>query len=73
VAAVLVLRRKRPDLPRPYRTWGYPVTPVLYLLGSSAVMLSMLREKLPQTTAGTILIAAGIVYYYWNQRRRQAR
>jgi APA family basic amino acid/polyamine antiporter len=70
VAAVLVLRRKRPDLPRPYRTWGYPATPVLYLLGSSAVMLSMLREKLLQTAAGTSLIAAGIVYYYWMQRRR---
>lgn len=72
VAAVLVLRRKRPDLHRPYRTLGYPVTPVLYLLGSSAVMLSMLREKLPQTTAGTGLIAAGIVYFYWMQRRREA-
>jgi APA family basic amino acid/polyamine antiporter len=70
VAAVLVLRRTRPDLPRPYHTWGYPATPVLYLFGSSAVMLSMLRDKLPQTGAGTVLIAAGIVYYHLAQRRR---
>jgi APA family basic amino acid/polyamine antiporter len=73
VAAVLVLRRKRPELPRPYRTWGYPVTPVLYLLGSSAVMCSMLRDKLVQTTAGTGLIAAGVVYYYWIKGRKSCR
>jgi APA family basic amino acid/polyamine antiporter len=70
VAAVLVLRRKRPDLPRPYRCWGYPATPLLYLAGSSAVMISMLIDKLPQTTVGTGLIAAGVVYYYWVQFRR---
>lgn len=63
VAAVLVLRRKRPDLARPYRTWGYPATPVLYLVGSSAVMITMLRDKLVQTAAGSALIAAGVVYY----------
>jgi APA family basic amino acid/polyamine antiporter len=70
VAAVLVLRRKRPELPRPYRTWGYPVTPILYLLGSWAVMFSMLCDKLHQTTAGAGLIAAGIVYYEWMKRHR---
>lgn len=63
VASVLVLRRKRPDLPRPYRTWGYPATPVVYLCGSAAVMISMLYDKLPQTAAGTVLIVAGVVYY----------
>lgn len=70
VAAVFVLRRKRPDLARPYRTWGYPATPLVYLAGSSAVMISMLSEKLPQTLAGTILIVAGVAYYYWADRRR---
>jgi APA family basic amino acid/polyamine antiporter len=73
VAAVLVLRRKRPDLERPYRAWGYPATPVLYLFGSSAVMLSMLRDKLPQTLTGTTLIAAGIVYYSYYQRAQRTR
>jgi APA family basic amino acid/polyamine antiporter len=69
VAAVIVLRRRRPDLARPYRTWGYPATPLLYLLGSSAVMISMLCDKLVQTTAGTSLIAAGMMYYLWVQHR----
>jgi APA family basic amino acid/polyamine antiporter len=71
VAAVLVLRRKQPDLARPYRTWGYPATPVLYLLGSSVVMLSMLRDKLPQTLAGSALIAAGVVYHCYYQRAQR--
>jgi APA family basic amino acid/polyamine antiporter len=69
VAAVLVLRRKRPDLPRPYRTWGYPATPLVYLAGSSAVMVSMLCDKLVQTAAGTALIFAGLGYYLWVERR----
>ena len=34
VAGVIILRRKRPDLPRPYKTWGYPVTPILFILSS---------------------------------------
>ena len=32
VAGVIILRRKQPDLPRPYKTWGYPVTPILFIL-----------------------------------------
>lgn len=72
VAAVPILRRKRPDLERPYRTWGYPVTPWLYLLGSSGVMVSMLLEKREQTAAGTLLILAGCVYYFWATRRKSA-
>jgi basic amino acid/polyamine antiporter, APA family len=45
VLAVMVLRRKLPDLPRPYRTWGYPVTPLLYA-GSSLVVLLILAKDL---------------------------
>jgi APA family basic amino acid/polyamine antiporter len=45
VMAVLVLRRKLPDMPRPYRTWGYPVTPLLYA-GSSLFVLGMLATSL---------------------------
>ena len=72
VAGVSVLRRKRPDLPRPYRTWGYPVVPALFLLAS----LGMLGNSLvtdPRDTGVTLLvIAVGIpVYYVW--RRFTAR
>lgn len=75
VAGVYVLRRKRPDLHRPYRTWGYPVVPALFLLAS----LGMLGNSLitdPRNTGVTLLIiAAGIpVYYAWRalKARREA-
>ncbi len=66
VAGVYVLRRKRPDLPRPYRTWGYPVVPALFLLAS----LWMLGNSLvtdPRDTGITLLvIVIGIpIYYVW--------
>jgi APA family basic amino acid/polyamine antiporter len=63
VAAVFVLRLRRPDLPRPYRTWGYPWTPALYLLAFAAVLVSMLIDKWQQSAAGSVIILAGVVYY----------
>ena len=44
-ASVFVLRRKRPDLNRPYKTLGYPVVPVLFLIGAAALELSTLRDR----------------------------
>ena len=64
VAAVFVLRWKRPDLARPYRTWGYPFTPALYLLAFGCALVSMLVGKLPQTAAGSVLIIAGVIAFY---------
>lgn len=68
VGAVFVLRRTQPDLPRPYRTWGYPVTPALYLAAFSALLLYQLASKPDTSMAGLGLIAAGGVFYYaWNR------
>ncbi|MEX2175233.1 MAG: amino acid permease [Pirellulaceae bacterium] len=64
VAAVFVLRWKRPDLDRPYKTWGYPITPALYLLAFTGALASMLYDKWLQTAAGSVLILAGVVAYY---------
>jgi amino acid transporter len=64
VGAVFVLRRKMPDAPRPYRTWGYPITPALYLLTFGGAMASMLHDKLIQTVAGSVLIVAGAIAFY---------
>jgi APA family basic amino acid/polyamine antiporter len=69
VAAVFVLRRKRPDLERPYRTWGYPWTPALYLAAFAAALVSMLIDQWFETIAGSVLILAGVVFYYWATRR----
>jgi len=73
-AAVFVLRRKRPDLERPYRTLGYPVVPVLFLIGAAALELSTLRDRPVQSMAGIVLILLGLpFYYYWKRQGAAAR
>ena len=64
VGAVFVLRWKRPELPRPYKTWGYPITPALYLLAFSGALASMLYDKFIQTAAGSLLIAVGVIAFF---------
>jgi APA family basic amino acid/polyamine antiporter len=74
VAAVFVLRRTRPDLPRPYRTWGYPVVPILFLVASVAMVVNALWTD-PLNTGITFgIILAGIpVYYLWRSWNGEVR
>ena len=68
-ASVFVLRRKRPDLVRPYKTSGYPVVPVLFLIGAAALEFSTLRDRPVQSLAGIALILLGLpFYFYWKRR-----
>jgi APA family basic amino acid/polyamine antiporter len=66
VAAVFILRRTRPELPRPYRTWGYPVVPMLFLLASVGMVLNALWTDPINTgiTFGIILVGMP-AYYAW--------
>ncbi len=68
-AAVLVLRRKRPDLIRPYRTAGYPWVPVLFVLGASAVVFFTFRESPRESVLGLALILSGLPFYFHWKRR----
>ena len=66
VAAVMVLRRTRPDLARPYRTWGYPVTPVLFVLAAVFIAGNALVNQFWNAMAGLSIILAGIpAYLFW--------
>ena len=65
VVGVHVLRRTRPDLPRPYRTWGYPVTPALYILGCAAIMGGLLIYRPSYTWPGLVLVLLGLPFYHW--------
>lgn len=69
VGAVFVLRAKKPDLPRPYKTWGYPITPAFYLLIFAAVLVSLLVGKPVQTAFGSLLIIAGAIVYFFVAKR----
>jgi len=68
-AAVLVLRRKRPDLARPYRTLGYPAVPVLFVLVALVLILSTLLDSPRESIMGIGLIVLGLpFYFYWRKR-----
>ncbi|MCU1274748.1 MAG: amino acid permease-associated region [Bryobacterales bacterium] len=72
-ATVLVLRRKRPDLVRPYRTLGYPVVPVLFVIMSIAIVISALYNSPRESLLGLALILAGLPFYFhWRKQRSRA-
>jgi APA family basic amino acid/polyamine antiporter len=68
-AAVIVLRSKRPDLPRPYRTLWYPVVPVVFVLGITCLVISTLWKSPRESLMGLGLVALGLpFYFYWRRR-----
>ena len=70
-ATVLVLRRKRPDLVRPYKTIGYPVVPVLFVIMAAAIVISALYNSPRESLLGLALILAGLPFYFhWRNQRR---
>jgi APA family basic amino acid/polyamine antiporter len=74
VASVYVLRRKMPDAERPYRTWGYPVVPALFLLATAYLMINTLIATPGRALAGLGIIALGIpVYMYFARDKPPAK
>ncbi len=70
VAGVIVLRRTHPQTPGAYRMWGYPVTPILFLVFTAAFLVNMLITRPVPSIAGLLLIVSGIpVYFIWVRRR----
>lgn len=67
--AVFVLRRRSPDAVRPYRTWGYPAVPVVFIGMSLAVFASIVASQPVKAVVGAGLLAAGApVYFIWKGR-----
>jgi APA family basic amino acid/polyamine antiporter len=68
VLAVIVLRRKAPNLVRPYRTWGYPVVPLIYIVMAILLVLDLLRLAPTTSGAGYLIVLTGIpVYFLWRR------
>ena len=68
-AAVFVLRWKRPDLPRPYRVWGYPWVPLVFIGSSVVLLVSTLVQRPVQSMLGLLLVALGVpAYLFWRRR-----
>ena len=72
-AAVFILRRRRPDLPRPYRTWGYPVVPALFILACLLLIGNTLKESPVESLLGLGLVALGLPAYALFRRRTRLR
>jgi len=73
VLGVVVLRVKRPGLSRPYRMWGYPVTPLLFLAVTAYFLGNTLLTRPGPSLAGLALIATGVpVYFFWRRSFRPA-
>jgi len=74
VASVIVLRKKRPDLERPYKTWGYPVTPIIFVLAAIYVAISALVGQFRNAMGGLLIIIIGIpAYFFWRASRQGVR
>jgi APA family basic amino acid/polyamine antiporter len=63
VLGVIKLRITQPDLPRPYRAWGYPITPVVFLLVTMFMMYYLLVERPLQSFLGVLILISGLLIY----------
>jgi basic amino acid/polyamine antiporter, APA family len=73
IAGLFILRYKRPNAERPYRAFGYPVLPAIYILMALFIDIVLLRYKPQFTWPGLIIVLLGIpVYYAWSRRSPRA-
>src|SRR5438128_3591840 len=68
IAGLFVLRVKRPDAERPYKAFGYPVIPALYIIGASVILVVLFIYQTATTWPGLVIIATGVpVYFFWRK------
>jgi basic amino acid/polyamine antiporter, APA family len=69
IVGLFVLRVKQPNAPRPYKAWGYPVLPAIYIAMAAWICVVLLRYKPQYTWPGLVLVLLGIpVYLFWSRR-----
>ncbi|MFZ1988399.1 MAG: hypothetical protein WAW96_01380, partial [Alphaproteobacteria bacterium] len=74
VGSVIVLRFKRPELKRPYKLWGYPVVPILFILAHLWIVWGSLMEKPRDSLWGVIIVSLGIpAYLIWQTRLKRTK
>jgi basic amino acid/polyamine antiporter, APA family len=72
IAGIFILRAKRPDAARPYRAFGYPFVPALYIVAALAIMLVLLLYQTQTTWPGLVIVLVGVpVYWLWSRKSRQ--
>ena len=74
IAGLFVLRRKQPNAERPYRAFGYPLVPALYIVAASAISVVLLLYKTQTTWPGLLIVVLGVpVYFLWSRQRSVPR
>ncbi|PYL68620.1 MAG: amino acid transporter, partial [Verrucomicrobia bacterium] len=69
IAALMVLRRKRPDAERPYRTWGYPLVPIISILVAGLLIIDLAFLAPATSGIGMFIVLTGVpVYFFWRKR-----
>jgi basic amino acid/polyamine antiporter, APA family len=71
-STIFVFRRREPNASRPYRVWGYPVVPALFVLASAILLYYTFTDNLLNSAAGCLVILAGIPVFYYFRRRQIA-
>jgi APA family basic amino acid/polyamine antiporter len=69
VAGVIKLRITHPELPRPYRAWGYPVTPVVFLSMTAFMMYYLVTQRPAQSFVSVVIMGTGFGLYYLSRPR----
>lgn len=73
IAGIFVLRKNRPEADRPYRAFGYPVVPVLYMVAASAIMVVLLLYQTQTAWPGLVIVLLGVpVYLLWSRKKALA-
>ena len=71
--ALYMLRVRRPSIPRPYKAWGYPVVPLLYVVANVAIAVSLVRGRPQECAIGVGILLAGLPFYFLFSRASRAR
>ncbi len=72
IAGIFVLRAKRPVAERPYRAFGYPVVPLLYIVSALAIMFVLLLYKTQTAWPGLVIVLLGVpVYLLWSRSAKR--
>src|SRR5256885_15211549 len=66
--ALFRMRKTEPDFPRPYRCWGYPWVPGIFVAGALALTINIWLQRPGRSSIGLLLILAGLPFYKWWQK-----
>jgi APA family basic amino acid/polyamine antiporter len=68
ILGIFLLRRKQPNAERPYKAWGYPIVPVLYIAGASVILIVLFMYQTATTWPGLIIVLTGVpIYFLWRK------